>query len=336
MHRRPDFVEQKPGPNLIKPTAEPSSIDRNDGQNQNPNHRRASTTNDQPAKPEPVKQQPPGPNTTTNNRTVQSSATTNTTWKGKSAAQQSDSHPTPNAGNVATNVYKPPLPKNQPTTAPPTAPKQQPQQQAAKPDTTASMDVDYMAGEDDMSFFASEDEKWMMGDFEIDLDIDLGRPIDFEADESATNQQDDSGFLDADTLGNVDPRKGTPSASGPVTSASGPRNRAGSGPGHDNNVNTNGNSGSAQRSGGPNPVNSASVGVNPNGNGSKEVRFHPLPNVHPGGNGNNRVQPPNGSNGNGSNGSGGRTNGGRPSAGGFSFPPPGVVRHIFFSFRYRP
>ena len=193
-----------------------------------------------------------------------------------------------------------------------------------------SMDVDYMAGEDDMSFFESEDEKWMMGDFDIDLDVDLGRPIDFEADESATNQQDDSGFLDVDTSGNVGPRKGTPSASVPVTSASGQRNRVGSGSSRDNNVNTDGNSGSAQRSGGSNPVNSTSVGVNPNGNGGKEVRFHPLPNVHPSGNGNNRGQPPNGSGGNGSNGSGGRTNG-RPSAGGFSFPPAGVVRHISFS-----
>ena len=191
-----------------------------------------------------------------------------------------------------------------------------------------------MAGEDDMSFFESEDEKWMMGDFEIDLDIDLGRPIDFEADESATNQHEDSGFLDADAPGNVDPRKETPSASGPVTSASDQRKRAGSGSGHGGNVNTNGNSGSAQRSGGPNLVNSTPAGANPNGNGSKEVRFHPLPNVHSSGNGSNRGQPPHGSNGNGSSGSGGRTSG-RPSAGGFSFPP-GVVRHIFFLVRYRP
>ena len=333
MHRRPDFIEQKPGPNLIKPTAGPPSINRNDNQNQNPNNHHASTTNDQSAKPEQVIQQPPGPNATTNNRSVKSNTTTNTTWKGKSAVQQNSSHPTPNAGNVATNVYKPPPPKNQPTVAPPTAPKQQPQQQGVKPETTGpattSMDVDYMAGEDDMSFFESEDEKWMMGDFEIDLDIDLGRPIDFEADESATNQQEDSGFLDADAPGNVDPRKGTPSASGQ-------RKGAGSGPGsgHDSNVNTDGNGGSAQRSAGSNLVNSTSVGANPNGNGGKEVRFHPLPNVHSSGNGNNRGQPPHGSNGNGSNGSGGRTSG-RPSAGGFSFPP-GVVRRIFFPFRCQP
>ena len=361
MHRRPEFAEQKPDPGLIKPAAGPSPIDRND--NRNHNHHHAPTTNDQPSKPELVAQQPPGPNAAVNNRSIQPNATTNTAWREKNAAQQNSSRPTPNAGNVPTNVYRPP-PRNQSTNAPPTAPKQQPQQPAAKPDTTepntTSMDIDYMAGED-MTFFESEDEKWMMGDFDIDLDVDLGRPIDFEADESAANR-DDSGFLDADSSGNVDTRKGTPS--GPVSSVSAQRNPAVSVSGHNNNnvtnsglgSSTNGNNNSAQRSGGSNPVRpTSSTGVNPNGNdnngsGNKEVSFQPLPNVRPGGNGtsngngNNRGQPLNGSNGNGNNGNGGggRTNlsnstsavqpsgsgNGRPSAGGFSFPP-GVVRCVF-------
>ena len=222
-----------------------------------------------------------------------------------------------------------------------------------------------MAGEDDMTFFASEDEKWMMGDFDIDLDVDLGRPIDFEADESATNQ-DDSGFMDVNSSENLDARKGTPSVSGPVASASVQRNATASLSGHNNNsVNgsglgssTNGNNNFAQRSGGPNPVDSTSTGVNPrgngnNGSGNKAVSFQPLQNVRPGGNGtsngngNNRGQPPNGLNGNGNGnngngGGGGRTNpsnststvqptgsgNGRPSAGGFSFPP-GAVRYVF-------
>jgi len=361
LHRRPEFVEQKPDPSIIKPTVGPSSIDRNDNQN----HHHATTSNDQPTKLVP--QQPPGPNAAVNNRSIQPNATTNTVLKGKNTPQHNSSRPTPNAGNAATNVYKPPPPKNQPTNAPPTAPKQEAQQPAAKPETTdlatTSMDVDYMAGEDDMTFFESEDEKWMMGDFDIDLDVDLGRPIDFEADESVANQ-DDSGFLDADSSGNADTRKGTPSrVSGPAASASAQRNGTVSVSGHNNNKannsglgsSTNGNSNSAQRSGGSNPVGSTSTGVNPNGdgkngNGNKEVRFQPLPNVHPGGNGtsngngNNRGQLQNGSNGNGSNGNGGggRTNlsnststvqpsgsgNGRPSAGGFSFPPS-VVRCAF-------
>ena len=200
------------------------------------------------------------------------------------------------------------------------------------------MDVDYMAGEDDMTFFESEDDKWMMGDFDIDLDVDVGRPINFEADESAANQ-DDSGFLEANLSGNVDPRNGTPSVSDPTASAFG----------HNNNnsglrSSINGNNSSAQRPGGSNPVNSTSAGVNPNGNGNKAVRFQPLPHVRSninngtsGGNGNNRGQLPGGSNGN-----GGRTNSpnststaqpsgsgnSRPSAGGFSFPP-GLVRVTF-------
>ena len=358
MHRRPEFTEPKPDPSLIKPTAGPS-IENND--NQNHNHHHASTTNDQPAKSVSVIQQPPGPSAAAN-RSIQPNATTTTAWKGKNAPQQNSSRTTSNAGNVATNVYRPPPPKNQPTNAPPTAPKQQPQQPAAKPDTTepatTSMDVDYMAGEDDMAFFESEDEKWMMGDFDIDLDVDLGRPIDFEADESATNQ-DDSGFMDANSSGNPDARKGTPSVPGPVASASAQRNAAASN--RNNNVNgpglgssTNGNNNLAQRSGASKPVDSTSTSVNPKGNGNngggnKAVSFQPLSNVRPGGNGtsngngNNRGQPPNGPNGNGNgNGGGGaRTSlpnptstvqpsgsgNGRPSAGGFSFPP-GAVRRV--------
>jgi hypothetical protein len=207
-----------------------------------------------------------------------------------------------------------------------------------------------MAGEDDMIYFESEDEKWMMGDFDIDLDVDLGRPIDFEGEESAVNQ-DDSGFQDADSSGGVDPRKGPPSVPAPGASASAQRNGIVSVSGHNN---------PAQRLGGSNLANSTSTGVNPsrpandinsngngnNGNGNKELNF---PNVRSGGNGtsigngNNRGQPPNGSTGTG-NGNGGKVNpsnststvqssgsgNSRPSAGGFSFPP-GVVRVIFLS-----
>jgi hypothetical protein len=201
------------------------------------------------------------------------------------------------------------------------------------------MDVDYMAGEDDISFFESEDERWMMGDFDLDLDVDLGRPIDFEADESITNH-DDSGFQDANlSSGNLDPQKGTLSVSDGTAAV----------PGHTSNTGLgspkNGNDNSAQRSGGSNLGNPTSVGVaNPSGrgnnaNGKKEVSFQPLPNVRFSGNGNARGQPSNGSTGNGNNGNGGRTNSPnstssvqpsgsgniRPSAGGFSFPPS-VVR----------
>jgi hypothetical protein len=206
------------------------------------------------------------------------------------------------------------------------------------------MDVDYMAGEDDMSFFESEDEKWMMGEFDLDLDVDLGRPIDFEAEESITNH-DDSGFQEAKlSSGNLDPRKGTLYVSGPGASASGRQDGTVTVPGHISNTglgsSTNGNDNSAQRSGGSNLGNPTSVGVaNPNGNGNntngkKEVSFQPLPNVRFSGNGNARGQPSHGSTGN-----EGRTNSPnstssvqpsgsgniRPSAGGFSFPP-GVVR----------
>lgn len=210
-----------------------------------------------------------------------------------------------------------------------------------------------MAGEDEMAFFESEDEKWMMGDFDIDLDVDLGRPIDFEVDESVANQ-DDSGFLDANSSGTVDPRKRT-SVSGPGASGSAQRNGSVSG---NNNVSNragfdssmNGNNNPAHRPGASNLVNSTSTGVNPNGNGSKEVSFQPLPNVRSSGNGtsngngNNRGQMPNGPNGNGggNNGNGGKTNlsnptpavqpsgsgNSRPSAGGFSFPS-GVVCVVF-------
>ena len=325
LHRRPEFTEQKPDPGLIKSTAGPSSIDHNP----NPNHRHAPATNDQSTKLEPVTQQPSGPNTTINDCSAQPNTTTDTTWKAKIPPQQNNSRPTPNAGNTTNNVYRPPPPKKQPSNPLPVVPKQQPQQPAAKPDNaepaTIAMDVDHTAGEDDMSFFESEDDKWMMGDFDIDLDVDLGRPIDFEADESVTNQ-DDSGFLDAKFSGNVEPRKGT-------TSASAQRNDGVSVSGH--------NSNSVQRPGGSDSI--ALTGVNPNGNGKKEVSFQPLPNVRSSGNapsngnGNNRVQRPSGPNGN-----GGRANlpnststvqpsssgNSRPSAGGFSFPP-GTVRVAF-------
>ena len=304
----------------------PPSTDQNDNQNPNPNpnNHRASTSNDRPAKVEPVAQQPSGAGTTTNNRPAQP----NTNWKAKNAPQSNNnSRPTPNAGNAATNVYKPPPPKNQSPNAPPTAPKQQPQQPAAKPDppepATTSTDVDYMAGEDDMVFFGSEDEKWMMGDFDMDLDVDLGRPIDFEGDESVINQ-DDSGFQDAHCSGTVDPRKGTPSVADPAASASVQRDGTVSTSVHNGNT--------VQRLGGPNPADSASAGVVD----SNVVNPRPLSNMHPGGNGTSI------GNRNGSNGNGGRTNlsnststvqpsgsgNGRPSAGGFSFPP-GVVR-VFF------
>lgn len=195
-----------------------------------------------------------------------------------------------------------------------------------------------MGGEDDVTFFESEDETWMMGDFDIDLDVDLGRPIDFEGDESVANQ-DESGFQNADSSGNVDPRKGTPSVSGPTPSASAQRNGAVSVSGHNNNVHntglnppTNGNTNSGQRLGGSNPANPTSTGlVNSNGNGNhgngnKEPNFQPLPNVRSGSNGN-----------------GGRTNllnstsnaqpsSNRPSAGGFTFPP-GIVSVILLSSR---
>jgi hypothetical protein len=199
-----------------------------------------------------------------------------------------------------------------------------------------------MAGEDDMVFFGSEDEKWMMGDFDMDLDVDLGRPIDFEGDESVINQGD-SGFQDAHCSGTVDPRKGTPSVAGPAASASVQRDGIVSTSVHNGNA--------AQRLGGSNPADSTSTGVvDSNSNGNKEVNFQPLPNVRPGGNGtsigngNNRNGSTGTRNGNGSNGNGGRTNlsnststvqpsgsgNSRPSAGGFSFPP-GVVRVIFLS-----
>ena len=206
------------------------------------------------------------------------------------------------------------------------------------------MDVDYMAGEDDMTFFESEDERWMMGDFDIDPDVDLGRPIEFEADGSVTNH-DDSGFQDANTSsGNADPRKGTAPVSGPIAcssavSTSGCNGEVGD-PGLGSSTNKDSNSG------GPNLVNSTSKGVaNQNGNGNnhdkdnKGVGFQPVRNVRFNDNGNDRGQPSNGSTGNGhrNNGNGGITSmtpgaqpsgsgNSRPSAGGFSFPP-GVVRH---------
>jgi len=182
-----------------------------------------------------------------------------------------------------------------------------------------------------MTFFESDDEKWMMGDFDLDLDVDLGRPIDFEADESVTNQ-DDSGFQDANSSGNAGPRKGTSSVSGPAASASVQRSSAP----HNNDVDNtrldssaNGNHNSVQRSGGSSLVNSNSMGVNPDGNGNnrngnKEVSFQPLPNVRSSGNGN------------GNNGNGGKTNlssstsSVQPSAGGFSFPPS-IVR-VYLAF----
>ena len=217
-----------------------------------------------------------------------------------------------------------------------------------------------MAGEDDFAFFGSEDERWMMGDF--DLDVDLGRPIDFE--EGLAANQDDSGFQDAKSSGNADPQKGTSSVPGPNVSAPAQRTVTFSVPGrNDNTENTNvgssanGDNSSAQRSGGFNLGDPASKGVgnpnrpandlNPNnnhGNGNKELIPQPLPNVRNGtsiGNGNNRGQPLNGTTGNGN---GGRTNlsnptanvqssgsgNNRPSAGGFGFPP-GVVRVIFLT-----
>ena len=330
----------------------PLPIDRNDNQNHNhnPNHHHASTSKDPSAKLEPVTQS--GPNAAVNNRPAQPNTTVNTTWKAKNALQQSNS--------TTTNIYRPPPPKNQPSNVSTTTPKQQP---APKPETaepaTTSMDVDYMAGEDDMSYFESEDERWMMGDFDIDLDVDLGRPIDFEGEESVANP-DDSGFQSAD------PRKGTPSVPGPTTSASAQLN--GTVSGHNNNINnaglnssTSGNGNSGQRFGGSNVANATSTGVaslsrpsNGNGNhgnGNKESNFQPLPNVRSGGNGTsngnggNRGQPVNSStgNGNGNNGNGGRSNlsnstsnvqpsgsgNNRPSAGGFTFPP-GVVSGISF------
>jgi len=334
----------------------PSSIDR--GGNQNHNHHHASTSNDRPAKLEPVTPQP----TAGNNRPVQPNAATNTTWGTKNAPQQNNSRPTPKAGNTTTNVYKPPPPKNQPSNAPVTAPKQQPQQPVAGPDkiepASTSTDVDYMAGEDDLAFFGYEDEKWMMGDFEIDLDVDMGRPIDFEG-EGLTADQDDSGFQDGNSSGNADPQKGTPSVPGTTVSTYAQRTVAGSVPVRNNSTNTtglgsstNGDSNSAQRSGGFNLTDPTSKGVaNPSrpandlngnhGNGNKELSHQPLPNVRSGGNntsignGNNRGQLLNGSTGNGN---GGRTNppgsgNNRPSAGGFTFAP-GVVRAIFLCRRY--
>lgn len=166
-----------------------------------------------------------------------------------------------------------------------------------------------MAGEDDMTFFESEEEGWMMGDFDIDLDVDLGRPIDLEVDESVRNHYE-SRFQDANgSSGNVDPRKGT-SVSGPSASVS------------------------AQPDG---PV---SVSGN-NNDDDKEVRFQPLLNMRLSGSGNDRGQPLNGLIGNGDrkNGNGGKptrssttpsvqasgSDNSRPSAGGFSFPP-GAVR----------
>ena len=214
-----------------------------------------------------------------------------------------------------------------------------------------------MAGEDDMAFFESEDERWMMGDFDIDLDVDLGRPIDFEGDGSVANP-DDSGFQDANSSGNV------PSVQGSTTSVQ----RNGAVSGHNNNAgnaglnsSTNGNGNSGQRLGGSNLANPTSTGAtNPSrppngfnsngngnhGNGNKGSNLQSLPNMCSGGNGtsigngNNRSQPLNGSNGStgtGNNENGGRMNlsdstssvqpsgsGNRPSAGGFTFPP-GVV-----------
>jgi len=222
-----------------------------------------------------------------------------------------------------------------------------------------------MAGEDDFAFFGSEDEKWMMGDF--DLDVDLGRPIDFEG-EGLTTDQDDSGFQDAKSSGNADPQKGASSVPGPNVSASAQRTVTFSVPGRNNNADNsslgssvNGDNNSAQRSGGFNLADPASKGVvnpsrpanelNQNGNHvNKETNQRPLANVRSGGNGtsigngNNRGQPLNGSTGSGN---GGRTNlpnstsnvqpsgsgNNRPSAGGFTFPP-GVVRVIFLSSLY--
>ena len=219
-----------------------------------------------------------------------------------------------------------------------------------------------MAGEDDFGF-GSEDEKWMMGEF--DLDVDLGRPINFE--EGLTVDQDDSGFQDAKLSGNADSRKGASSVPGPNVPVPAQRTVTFSVPGRDNDTDntalgssTNGDNNSAQRSGGFNLVDPASKGVantnrpandlNPNGNdgsSNKELNPQPIPNMRSSGNGNsigngnNRGQPLNGSTGNGrtnpsnststvqSSGSGNN----RPSAGGFTFSP-GVVRVIFLSSLY--
>lgn len=304
---------------------------------------------------------------TVNNRPAQPN-TTNTTWGTKNVPPQNNSRSTPNTGNTPTNVYRPPPPKNPPSNAPVVALKQQPQQPAAKPDTTepatTSMDVDSMIGDDDMAYFESEDDRWMLGDFEIDLDVDLGRPINFEGEESVANQ-DDSGFQDANCLTNVDPRKGDPPVLGPVAPAQ--RSAAVSVPADNNNAglgpSANGDSNPAQRSGGSNPANPTSKGVtnpnrpandtnqNGNGNHGNSNSFQPLPNVRSGGNGTtfengiNRGHLVNGSTGTGNgNGNGGRTNlsnstssaqttgsgNNRPSAGGFTFAP-GIVRVVLFS-----
>ena len=223
------------------------------------------------------------------------------------------------------------------------------------------MDVDYMAGEDDFGF-GFEDEKWMMGEF--DLDVDLGRPIDFEGEGLATDQ-DDSGFQDAKSSGNADPRKETPSGPGLDVSAPAQRTVTFSVPGRNNDVgntglgaSVNGDNSSAQRSGGFNLADPTSKGVvnpsrpandlNPNGNhnnGNKELNLRSSGgNGTSIGNGNNRGQPLNGSIGHGN---GGRTNlsnpisnvqpsgsgNNRPSAGGFTFPPS-IVRVISLSSLY--
>ena len=332
MHRRPDFVEHKPDPGRVKPTAGPSSINQDDGRNQ------ASTSNDQPAKLERVGQQPARRDTPANNRLIQFNATTDAASNLKNVPQQNNTCPAHNVGNAATTVHKPPPPKNQPTIAPPPALKPQQQPLVGNPDTTepatTSMDVDYMAGEDDMTFFESEDERWMMGDFDIDLDVDLGRPIEFEADESVTNH-DDSGFQEANTSG--DPRKGISTISGPGASAQ--RNGTVSVSGLNENIGAAGLGSSTNRndnSGGSNLVNPTS---NQNGDGNKhsDVGLQPLRTVRFSGNGNDRGQPSNGPLVSGG-GNGGKTTpsnttssvqpsgsgNGRPSAGGFSFPPGAV------------
>jgi hypothetical protein len=339
LHRRPEFVELKSDPGLTKPVAGPSSINQDDGRNQN---HHASTSNDQPAKPEPVAQQPPRRDTPINNRPVQSNAVTNTISNLKNVPQQNNYRPTPNVVNLATNVYRPPPPKNQPTNASSAALKQHQEQPVVNLDvtepTTTSMDVDYMAGEDDVTFFESEDERWMTGEFDIDLDVDLGRPIDFEADESVTNH-DVSGFQEANTCpGSVDPRKRISTVPGPGASASVQRNGTVSISisGLNEDISTSGLGSSTNR----NSSNSGGAtdlkGNGNNQNDNKEVGFQPVPNVRLSGNGNDRGQQFKGSAGGGN---GGRTTpsnttssvqpsgsgNGRPSAGGFSFPP-GVVR----------
>ena len=350
MHRRPDFVEHKPDPGLVKPTAGPSSVNQDDCRNQDhsTNNRQASTGNDQPAKSEPVEQRPPKRDTPTNNRPVQSNTTTNATSNPKNVPQQNNTRPMHNVGNVSTNVYRPPPQKDQPTHAPAAALEQQ-RKPAGNSDitepATTSMDVDYMVEEDDATFFESEDERWMMGDFDIDLDVDLGRPIEFEADESVTNH-DDSGFQEANiSSGNGDPRRGIPTGSGPGVSAQ--RNGTVSVSGLNENVGTTGLGSSTNRNnnlGRPNLVNPTSTGAtNQNGNGkndngNKEVG---LRTVRFSGDGNDRGQRSNAGLPVGG-GNGGRTTpsnatssvqpsgsgNGRPSAGGFSFPP-GVVRVTF-------